>query len=283
MILQAKGLVLRNRKVVTVIGFGLVVLLVLLGVGWIGLQIKPDSHAYKGVPVYDPGPVEVPSNLPDPVRQHFAAIFGPDVMQMKTAAVWGTMKMKVSGLWVWARFEAYYVSGERFVRNMTITWFKRPLLKGQDSYINGEGRLHMMGTTTSREQMDQGQNLALWGEAVWMPAIYVTHAEALWEVIDPATARLIVPFGNEQDSLTFHFDLQTHRMTEIDALRFRGTEEEKTPWLVRLFDWQTFHGAQIPTHVTVAWGDESSHWAELYIDGVAYNVDVVEEIEKAVK
>jgi ABC-type transport system involved in cytochrome bd biosynthesis fused ATPase/permease subunit len=51
-----------------------------------------------------------------------------------------------------------------------------------------------------------------------------------WEPIGANTARLVLPFGEEEDSLRVEFDPRTGLMTQMSGMRYRGGEERKTPW-----------------------------------------------------
>ncbi|MCX9075241.1 MAG: hypothetical protein OIN88_11400 [Candidatus Methanoperedens sp.] len=161
------------------------------------------------------------------------------------------------------------------------TWFGRPILKVHDSFINGEGVLKIEGIlnmSETGEKMDQGQNLALWGEAVFAPSVFIADPRASWEAVDEVTAHLVVPFGEQKDRLLFKFDPKTNLITHISAMRYRGQEEEKTPWLIEFTDWKTFHSVRIPVRFSVAWEDEGSPWSYWTVEGVEYNVDISDKI-----
>jgi len=74
----------------------------------------------------------------------------------------------------------------------------KTILKIRDSYMNGEGVLKIGGLlnmTETDEKIDQGQNLAMWGEAVFMPWVIIMDARARWEAVDDETARLVMKEG----------------------------------------------------------------------------------------
>lgn len=225
--------------------------------------------------------VELPSNLPKPVYRHFSATLGSQVPKIESAVVWGKARFRISGLWMPVRFKAHYVPGQDFYRYMEVTWFSLPILKGSDSYLNGEGVLNIAGNVETGEKIAQGQNLAVWAEAVLMPSVFVTDSRARWEAIDDMTARLVVPFSEQEDSLLVGFDPQTGLMTQMSAQRYRDQEEKKTPWWIECLDWKTFHSVKIPARIAVTWEDEGSPWAFFTVEGVEYNVDVTEKIPTA--
>ncbi len=255
---------------------------VLLSIGWVGFQVEPDSFPPHPDRTKDAGAVELPSNLPEPVRRYFEAAMGTHVPKIESAVVWGKAKLRINGIWMPVRFKTYYLPGRAFYRYMEVTWFGRPILKGHDTYINGEGAMKIEGVLNMREtgeKIDQGQNLALWGEAVFTPSVFVTDKRASWESVDKDTTRLVVPFGEKTDSLLFEFDAKTHLITQISALRYKGQGDDKTPWLIEITEWKRFHSFKIPARFSVTWEDEGSPWSYWTVEGVEYNVDTTEMIK----
>ncbi|MFU8766645.1 MAG: DUF6544 family protein [Candidatus Methanoperedens sp.] len=254
---------------------------VLLTIGWVGFKIEPDSFPPHPDKTKDAGSVELPPDLPEPVGRYYEAAAGSHVPRIESAVVWGKAKLRINRIWMPVRFKAYYLPGQAFHRYMEITWFGRPILRGHDSYLNGEGVLKTEGILNMREtgeKIDRGQNLAMWGEAVFAPSVIITDARAHWEAVDDEMARLVVPYGEQNDSLLFKFDPKTDLITHVSAWRFRGQEEEKTPWLIGLTDWKTFHSVKIPVRFSVTWEDEGSPWSYWTVEGVEYNVDITDNL-----
>jgi hypothetical protein len=75
-------------------------------------------------------------------------------------------------------------------------------------YLNGRARLELpFGTVTGEPKVDQGANLALWGEeAFWLPSVLLAHHGVRWEAIDTTQVRLVVPFGSTEDEFTVTFE-----------------------------------------------------------------------------
>jgi hypothetical protein len=255
-------------------------IIAVVGIGWLGLQTKPKNFPLPSDQTRDLGRVGLPASLPEPVYRHFNATLGSEVPKIESAVVWGRARIK-TGMWMPLRFKAYYVPGQGFYRYMEITWFGLPVVKGVDSYLRGEGVMNIAGNITAGKKIDQGQVLAMWAEAALTPSAYVTDPRIRWEAVDDRTARLVVPFGEGEETLQFRFDPQTGFMSQMSALRYRGQEENKTPWRGDYMDWQAVHSVKIPTRIAVTWEDEGSPWAYWTIDGVEYNVDVSEKIPGA--
>ncbi|MDP3104708.1 MAG: hypothetical protein Q8M95_08875 [Candidatus Methanoperedens sp.] len=202
---------------------------------------------------------------------------------IRSAVVWGKAKLKVNGIWMPVRYKTYDLSGKAFHRYMEVTWFGWTILKVSDVYMNGKGFTKIEGLlnkTETGEKIDQGSNLALWAEIVFIPSVSLTDTRARWEAVDNDSARLVVPSGKENDSLDFKFDPKTGLITQISALRYKGQNEQKTPWLINITEWMTSHYIKIPSRFSVTWEDEGSPWSYWTVEGVEYNVDVTDMIEE---
>lgn len=247
---------------------------VLLIIIWLGFQIEPES--------FSPHP-----EIPEPVKRYYEAAAGSVVPEVKSAVVWGKAKLRINGIWMPVRFKAYYIPGQAFLRYIEVTWFGKTVLKVSDSYMNGEGVLKIEGLLNKREtgeKIDQGQNLAMWGEAVFMPSVFFTDTSTRWEAVDDETVRLVIPSGKQNDSLDFKFDLKTGLISQIWAMRYKGQNEEKTPWLIDITEWMTAHYVKIPSRFSVTWEDEGSPWSYWTVEDVEYNIEITEIVqEKEVK
>ncbi len=255
----------------------------LLTIGWLGFQIEPESFSPHPEKTKDAGVVNVPPDIPEPVKRYYEAAAGSHVPLIKTAIVWGKAKLRINGIWMPVRSKTYYLSGQAFHRYMEVTWFGKPFLKVSDVYMNGKGATNIEGIFNKREtgeKIDQGSNLALWGEIVFTPSVSLTDTHARWEAIDDDSARLVVPYGENNDGLDFKFDPKTGLITQILAMRYKGQNEEKTPWLINITEWMTSHYVKIPSRFSVTWEDEGSPWSYWTVEDVEYNVDVGEMINE---
>ncbi len=250
----------------------------LAGAGWLGLRIEPGPFPAHSETTPELAAVGLPSGLPEPVRRHYQVAMGDRIPQVETAVMWGRADFKVNGLWTPMRFKSYTVAGRDFRRDMEITWFGHPVLYGSDTYLAGEGRLDISGlvnVSEAGERIDQGQNLALWGEALYTtPSALVLDPRVRWEPVDAHTARLIVPFGDDEEALTAEFDPQSGLLRSVTGMRYRGQKATKTPWRGEFSEWRPLHGMEVPHRVEGIWEDEREPYAIFEIEGAEYNVDV---------
>jgi hypothetical protein len=256
----------------------LVVLLAVLA--WLGLHVKPKPFAPYPEQTPPLDTVNLPADLPAPVARFYETILGDEVPAIESAVITGRGTLRFAGITFPARLRFTHDAGLGYRHYIEATVFGFPLMRVNEWYLDGKGRMELpVGVIENEPKVNQAANLGLWGESVWLPSIFITDPRVRWEPIDDTTARLIVPFGEEQDSFTVTFDPQTGLISTMEALRYReATDEAKIPWLLDALEWQTFHGVEIPSHSSVTWQDEGTPWLVIEVEEVVYNVDIDEYI-----
>ena len=137
---------------------------------------------------------------------------------------------------------------------------------------------HPAGVLADDPSADRAANLALWAEA--LPSVLVTDSRVRWEAVDDTTARLIVPFGNGEDSFIVRFDQTSGLLSEMEVPRYRAETRETLPWLVNV-DVDSYRPS-----ATSAWRpsprpDGSTWhrpWLTITLEEVALNADVSSEM-----
>jgi hypothetical protein len=203
----------------------ILVLLVVIGLGTLGFVITPRPFRKHPAPSRAGQPVRFRPDLPEPVRRHFSETIGDNPPQIDTAVIWGRGRACIRGLWVPFRFKGWYKAGDAFLRRMEFTWFQRPVLRGIDSLINGQGVFEMGEKVETGERIDQGEVLTLWSDTVWLPSIFVHDQRIQWRTVDDQTVEATVPYQSTFESLMMHFDPLSHRMTHLTALRFSDEDD----------------------------------------------------------
>ena len=160
------------------------------------------------------------------------------------------------------------------------TLFGLPLMKVNEQFLDGNGRMELpFGVIEGEPKVNQGANLALWGEAIWFPTLWITDPRVRWEAVDDHTALLFVPFEGEEEKFVVHFDPQTGRPRLLEAMRYKGAQsEQKTLWLNQALGWSVVSDKPTFSMAAVTWHDEGKPWAIFTAEEVVYNVDVGEAI-----
>ena len=144
-------------------------------VGWLGLQVKPKP--FPAYPEQTPAlnTVALPADLPAPVARFYETIAGNQVPVIESAVISGRGKLRVKGITFPARFRFTHIAGQGYRHYIEATVFGYPVMKVNEWYLDGQARMELpVGVIENEPKIDIAANLSLWGEAVWLPSIFVT-------------------------------------------------------------------------------------------------------------
>lgn len=248
----------------------------LIALAWLGLQVQPRPFPPHGERTPALKTVPLPAGLPAPVERFFHAVYGDRVPVIETAVIKGRAKMTV-GLTMPARFVFVHNAGRDYRHYFEATWFGLPLLRVNERYIDGVSLLEMpFATYEDDASTNQGANLALWAEAAWFPAIWLTDGRVRWQAVDEHTALMFVPFEDQEENFVLRFNPDTGLLDSMEAMRYReaGDGAQKILWITRSMPGPTIAGTPLSAVGAAIWLDQGRPWAVFTLEDVVHNVDV---------
>ncbi len=255
---------------------------VIIAVVFIGLQIKPAPFAPINGAEKPLETIPLPAGLPAPVDRFYRTLYGNEIPIIETVVFSGRAKLVFSGITFPARFRFTHNAGYDYHHNIELALFGFPIMKADESYINGRGRMVLpFGTIENEPKIDQAANLGLWAETIWFPAVFLTDPRAAWEAVDATTALLHVPFGEETQTFTVYFDNETGYILSMQTMRFKEADSpEKVRWTNEALEWGTIGGQKILTVGAVTWEGDPKPWAVFTVEEIVYNVNTEFAIKK---
>lgn len=255
---------------------------------WAGLQFRPapfapfttqSSGAFTTVPL--------PTDLPAPVARYYEHILGatpgtqPELPVITSAVISGRARLRLMGITFPARFRFSHRAGQDYRHYIEATWFGLPVMRVNERYLGGHGRMELpVGTIENEPNINQAANLGLWAESIWLPSIYITDPRVRWEPIDEYTALLRVPYSPagestpQEEHFVARFDPETGVLTMLESMRYKEADAmTKTLWINQTHHWALFEPWLLPERAALIWLDDGVPWADFSVEEVVYNVE----------
>lgn len=263
-------------------GMGLVVSL-LLGVSWLGLQVKPTAFS-PVVANAEIARVAIDGDLPTPIQRYAEALYPDGIPSVQSALLQGRARLAPTGLPMQTRFRFYYdAPRSSYYHDIQATWFGLSVLRIHERLLEGHSRfdLSILGSIDDLPKTNRSAMQGYWAEVLaWVPAIALTDEHLQWELIDEHSVKLYLPESPAGDALMLYFDPETHLLTEIIAQRYcNEDDDEQLLWQNHILEWGMVDGWLIPTRSETQWEDDEP-WAIWDIENIALNVDTLARFEQ---
>lgn len=262
--------------IMRILGILIILCLTLILLGWVGLSIKPTPFPPYMIAGTTPTTIPLPADLPPPVERFYRELYGDEIPVITSAVLTGRATMRPYGpLTFPARFRFVHDAGKGYRHYIEATWFGLPILKVNETFLDGKGRLELPFGVEEGAKIDQGATLGMWSEALWFPAIYLTAPGVRWEPIDQTTALLVVPHLDAEERYLVRFDAETGLVTWFESMRYHGeSSTEKVLWLNHLLEWEEREGHPRMKTGAAIWMDDGKPWAIFSVEETRFNVDV---------
>jgi len=259
----------------------IIVLTVFVLLGWLGLQIKPRPFAPHSEESPELRTVPLQEGLPAPVERFYKTVYGNRVPLIETVVARGRAVMSPFGVKFPARFVFVHNAGRDYRHYIETTWFGMPVMKVNESYVNGNSHFELpFGTFENDPSITQGAVLGLWAEASWFPSIWVTDKRVRWEPVDEQTALLFIPFEASEENFVVRFNPATGLIDTLEAMRCRdpGQDLHKILWITHSLDGKYIDGAPLSAIGSATWFDQGKPWVIFTLEEITDNGDVKDYI-----
>ena len=155
-------------------------LIILFVTSWLGLRVKPKPFPLAILPQAEIKTVPLPKNLPVPVEDFYRTVYSDQIPVIESVVIAGRGKIRPFGVWLPARFVFIHNAGKEYRHYIEATFFGLPFLKVNEDILDSKSFFESpMGNYHDDPNINQGANLALWAEAGWFPALWITTPRSM--------------------------------------------------------------------------------------------------------
>lgn len=255
----------------------IIFLAVLALIGWLGLKILPAPFPAYPKSTAQVQTVPVPAGLPKPVERFYRQIYGDAVPVITSAVLTGRARLRPFGPFYFpARFRFIHIAGQGYRHYIEATFFGIPIFKVNERYLDNKSLAEVMGSVVDNDpKQNQGANLGMWSESLYLPSVFLTDPRVHWEAVDDDTALLTVPFENTTERYVVRFDPDSGLVTYLESMRYQRPESpSKVLWLNESVAWDKLNGVTTLKTGAAIWLDQREPWAIFTVEDIAFNVDV---------
>lgn len=262
------------------------VVIAVLAVGYLGFQVRPARFADYPEASRKSATVPLPDGLPEPVEAYYRYVYGNEIPVVNSVVITGRGRIRPFGIWMPARFRFTHDAGRSYRHYIEAMWFGLPIMKVNERYLEGKGRIELPMGASEGPEIEQAMNVSMWAElSNSAPSVFLTDGRVKWEPVDDETAILKVPrlAGARDagvDTYVVRFSPDNTRIESMEAMRFKNAgDERKVLWTTFGVGEKTIGQAKAQAVGAATWADVGKPWAYFEAEDMRYDVDVHDYIE----
>jgi hypothetical protein len=219
--------------------------------------------------------IPLPAGLPAPVERYLRLTYGDQIPVYTSAVISGRGTVRFMGITMPTRLRFTHASGQDYRHYFETTFYGIPLLKVNESYLDGHTHFELpFAVEEDKPGTDGAANQGLWAETIFYPAYLVTDPRLRWQAVDDDTARLYVPFKGSEQEFTVEFDPATGLMTHIETLRYRDEKSGVLRWWGDHIYGADQNGDPELQGFAVSWEDGGTPWLVVKVEDIVFNSDI---------
>lgn len=242
-----------------------------------GLRTPPTPFPAYAAPAGPVATLPLPEGLPAPVERYLRSTYGDGLPVYTSAVISGRGSVRFMGVTFPARLRFVHLPARGYRHYFEATFYDRAILSVNERYLDGRAYFALpFEVLEDQPTQNSAANQGFWAEMIAYPAVYATDPRARWEAVDDATAILHIPYPDEEQALTFHFDPQGGALTRVETLRHRDAKSGKLRWWGDVAEGK----GSVLQHWGITWEDEGTPWLQADIEDLVLNSDVSAYIEQ---
>ncbi len=222
-------------------------------------------------------------NLPEPVQRYmsFTGVLGKPWINSVELKQVGKFRQGLDRPWMpMVAKQIYTISPPSFIWDARFIFMGIPLLRAQDEYRFGKGRMYgkLAALFTvfdiQGEKLNQGAMIRYLSEMIWFPTAFLGE-NITWRSVDSHSAEVQLIDANNTVSGRLFFD-DEGKPTNFTAMRYREIEGDFSldAWSTPITKYGKFGGLNLPTQGQAIWNLHSGDlmYIDLEIEEIKYNM-----------
>jgi hypothetical protein len=150
-----------------------------------------------------------------------------------------------------------------------------------DAFVDGRGVSGLGRRRAMGDHVDAAGAMALFADAVVIPAWWSRLDGFAWQAVDGSTAEVSATVAGHPLQATVAFDPDTADPLTLDAARARDRDAPPVGWRVTWSDWSTHDGVTVAGRTEVQWLDRDEPWLRLRVERVEVDADLTRDLDVA--